>query len=247
MYIINRVAPYVDKGHPGGWNDLDMLEVGHGGMSDDEYVAHFSMWAALKSPLIIGTDLRQLSAKALSILNNPAVIAVNQDPLGRSAALVNRELNVSKDRYGQGETQIWSGPLYPKDQVLIFLNAVDEDREMSTTLAEVFVHLGPGGSAPQTKEKWDMYDLWADRMGDAVAEKILYTQMRGIRGWYNSTEMSFADGLRAGDPRLMGKKVGVAVPGEEIRVKLPRHAVKMYRLRPQAEEVRKYAIHRDEL
>jgi alpha-galactosidase len=27
----------------GGWNDLDMLEVGNGGMSDSEYVAHFSM------------------------------------------------------------------------------------------------------------------------------------------------------------------------------------------------------------
>ena len=28
---------------PGGWNDLDMLEVGNGGMSDSEYIAHFSM------------------------------------------------------------------------------------------------------------------------------------------------------------------------------------------------------------
>ena len=71
MNIVNRVAPYVDRGSPGGWNDLDMLEVGQGGMTDDEYVAHFSLWAALKSPLIIGADIRVLSAKALTILNNP--------------------------------------------------------------------------------------------------------------------------------------------------------------------------------
>jgi alpha-galactosidase len=37
MNIINRVAPYVDRGQYGGWNDLDMLEVGLGGMSDEEY------------------------------------------------------------------------------------------------------------------------------------------------------------------------------------------------------------------
>lgn len=38
MNIINKVAPYVDRGGPGGWNDMDMLEVGQGGMTDDEYV-----------------------------------------------------------------------------------------------------------------------------------------------------------------------------------------------------------------
>lgn len=36
LNIINKVAPYVDRGQPGGWNDLDMLEVGNGGMSDEE-------------------------------------------------------------------------------------------------------------------------------------------------------------------------------------------------------------------
>ena len=76
MRIINRVVAYVDKGHPGAWNDLDMLEVGHGGMSFEEYKSHFSMWAALKSPLLIGADLRHLDAAALRILNNPAIIAV---------------------------------------------------------------------------------------------------------------------------------------------------------------------------
>ncbi len=36
MNIVNRVAVYADRGQPGGWNDLDMLEVGNGGMTDDE-------------------------------------------------------------------------------------------------------------------------------------------------------------------------------------------------------------------
>jgi alpha-galactosidase len=36
LAIINKVAPYIDRGLPGGWNDLDMLEVGHGGMTEEE-------------------------------------------------------------------------------------------------------------------------------------------------------------------------------------------------------------------
>jgi alpha-galactosidase len=36
LFILNRVATFVDKSQPGAWNDLDMLEVGQGGMTDEE-------------------------------------------------------------------------------------------------------------------------------------------------------------------------------------------------------------------
>jgi alpha-galactosidase len=45
---MNKASFIVSKAQPGGWNDLDMLEVGNGAMTDAEYVAHFSM---CKSPL----------------------------------------------------------------------------------------------------------------------------------------------------------------------------------------------------
>jgi len=59
-----------------------VLEVGNGGMTDAEYVAHFSLWAISKAPLIIGCDVTNMSLATLSTLSNPEVIAVNQDPLG---------------------------------------------------------------------------------------------------------------------------------------------------------------------
>jgi len=59
-----------------------VLEVGNGGMSDTEYVTHFSLWSITKAPLIIGCDVTKMSAATLSTLTNPEVIAVNQDPLG---------------------------------------------------------------------------------------------------------------------------------------------------------------------
>jgi len=45
----------------GGWNDPDMLEVGNGGLTYNEALAHFSLWCLLKSPLLIGCDLNKIS------------------------------------------------------------------------------------------------------------------------------------------------------------------------------------------
>ena len=53
-----------------------------------EQRANFAIWAILKSPLVVGTDLRRLSKAALNILTAEEVIAVNQDKLGVAGDLV---------------------------------------------------------------------------------------------------------------------------------------------------------------
>jgi alpha-galactosidase len=52
---------------PGHWNDPDMLEIGNGGMNDDEYKTHMSLWAILAAPLLAGNDLRNTSPAILSL------------------------------------------------------------------------------------------------------------------------------------------------------------------------------------
>lgn len=53
-----------------------------------EQRANFAVWAILKSPLIVGTDLRRLSKAALTILTAEEVIAINQDKLGVAGDLI---------------------------------------------------------------------------------------------------------------------------------------------------------------
>ncbi|TSB21249.1 glycoside hydrolase family 27 protein [Streptomyces benahoarensis] len=79
------LAPYAGPGH---WNDPDMLEVGNGGMTDTEYRSHFTLWAMMAAPLLIGTDLRTASPQTYDILRNEDVIALDQDPLGRQATVL---------------------------------------------------------------------------------------------------------------------------------------------------------------
>jgi hypothetical protein len=64
------------------------LEVGNGGMTNDEYITHFSLWAIMKAPLIIGCDITNMSAETRNILLNTEVIAINQDPLGQQGYIV---------------------------------------------------------------------------------------------------------------------------------------------------------------
>ncbi|KAK8084362.1 glycoside hydrolase family 27 protein [Apiospora hydei] len=74
------------------WNDLDMLAVGLGGMADEEYMAHFALWAALHSPLFIGNAIRAMSAFALTIINDPAILALSQIPHSQSVTRVRRDV-----------------------------------------------------------------------------------------------------------------------------------------------------------
>ena len=97
---------------PGHWNDPDMLEVGNGGMTDDQYRAHFSLWAMLAAPLMAGNDLTSMSPSTLQILTNREVIAVDQDPLGIQGHRAARN----------GDTEVWVKPLSGGSQAVVLLN-----------------------------------------------------------------------------------------------------------------------------
>ncbi|WP_432066192.1 alpha-galactosidase D [Streptomyces sp. C10-9-1] len=75
------VPPWTRHAGPGGWNDLDALNVGNGemdGLTQAERRSYATLWAIAKSPLYIGDDLTRLDAYGLSLLTNREVIAVNQ-------------------------------------------------------------------------------------------------------------------------------------------------------------------------
>ena len=50
-----------------------------GGCTDEAYRTHFSLWAIMNSPLMIGCDIRRMTPATKEILTNKDVIAINQD------------------------------------------------------------------------------------------------------------------------------------------------------------------------
>ncbi|XP_024024047.1 alpha-galactosidase [Morus notabilis] len=112
---------------PGRWNDPDMLEVGNGGMSLEEYRSHFSIWAAMKAPLLIGCDVRSVNKETLGILGNKEVIYVNQDPLGVQARKIRSENGL----------EIWAGPLSRRRVVVVFWNRASSWTAISVGWREI--------------------------------------------------------------------------------------------------------------
>jgi alpha-galactosidase len=74
---------------PGGWNDPDFIIGGDPGLTLDEAKSQLSLWAMMSAPLILSSDLTQVtrSPDLVAALGNAALIAVDQDPLGEPAAV----------------------------------------------------------------------------------------------------------------------------------------------------------------
>ncbi|KAK9124708.1 hypothetical protein Sjap_014310 [Stephania japonica] len=126
---------------PGGWNDPDMLEVGNGGMTYHEYRSHFSIWALMKAPLLVGCDVRNMAAETKEILTNGEVIAVNQDPLG----VQGRKVHVD------GCREVWAGPLTGKRVAVALWNRCPE--AVNITAQWEFLELTPATTV-------SIRDLW---------------------------------------------------------------------------------------
>jgi len=126
---------------PGGWNDPDMLETGNG-MTLDEDRTEFSLWAALAAPLIVGADLVHASPGTRSVLTNAAVVAVDQDALGRPA----REVSAA------GGLDVLARPLAGGDVAVVLFNETEAPATIATSAAAAGL---PGAS------RYTLRDLWA--------------------------------------------------------------------------------------
>ncbi|XP_061368033.1 alpha-galactosidase 3 isoform X2 [Gastrolobium bilobum] len=140
---------------PGGWNDPDMLEVGNGGMTYKEYRAHFSIWALAKAPLLVGCDVRNMTAETIEILSNKEVIAINQDSLG----VQGRKVQVSGI---DGCSQVWAGPLSGNRLVVALWNRCSKVATITASWKALGLESGIHVS---------VRDLWLHKLltGDAVS------------------------------------------------------------------------------
>ena len=108
--ILNENSFYTHYTDFWGHSDPDMLEVGNGDLTPAETRTHFSLWAAMKSPLLIGTDLSKLSDANIAILKNKYLLAFHQDPVhGKSAAPFRWGVNPDWTFDPEHPAEYWAG------------------------------------------------------------------------------------------------------------------------------------------
>ena len=141
------LAPWAEPGH---WNDPDMLEIGNGGMSADEYRTHMTVWSILAAPLIAGNDLRTMTPETRAILTNSEVIAIDQDVLGKQGQRVQK----------RGNIEIWTRPLAGGAVALAIFNLGVTDTRVTVGWQDLGI-----SNAKSVRDPWARRDLPAAMVG----------------------------------------------------------------------------------
>lgn len=126
---------------PGHWNDPDMLEVGNGGMTEAEYQTHMSLWSLLAAPLLAGNDLRAVPPGVMKILTNRAVLAIDQDKLGKQATRISKN----------GDLEVWARPLDGGGEAVGLFNRGARAATVSAKQSDL-----------QIQGSFTVHDVWAN-------------------------------------------------------------------------------------
>ncbi len=136
MYQIDMIKPLARYASPGHVNDLDMMQLGNGGMTYEEEKTHFAMWCMMSTPLMIGCDLTKISDETLEILKNRGLIEINQD----SACLQAYAAKEIKDTDGKTVGEVWIKDLGEKNsrvKAVALLNRSTGALDIGAKLSEV--------------------------------------------------------------------------------------------------------------
>lgn len=155
-----------DYNGQGCFNDMDMLVVGMNGKGNvgvtgctyEEYKSHFSIWAFLNSPLMIGCDIRNMSDETKSILTNRDIIAINQDPAARQPYVI------EQDAWNSDTVLVLAKPLEGGDMAIGFFNLSDNDSGPWFALDSI-------GLGSATGKALEATELWT---GEKVIKKDVF-------------------------------------------------------------------------
>ena len=160
-----NVAKWVGKAEPGHWPDADMLPLGFLGpapgwgkprftrLTRDEQRTLMTLWAMFPSPLMIGGDLTKADEWTISLLNNPEVIAVDQQSAQNRPVISN------------GTTVVWTARSSAGNSsyVAIF-NVSGESQKVRYTWND----LGFSGMTYRLRDLWERKDLGAEKSVDVA-------------------------------------------------------------------------------
>jgi len=151
--ILNENSFYMNHVNFYAHSDPDMLEIGNGNLTEAESRSHFTLWAAMKSPLLIGTDLSKINDHDLGVLKNKYLLAFNQDgEYGEPAAPykwgTNPDWTFDKER----PAEYWAG----KSQSGVLVLALNTDDGVANKTIDFSEVPGLDG-----KTVYRVTDIWA--------------------------------------------------------------------------------------
>ena len=121
-----------------------MLEVGNRGLSYEEQRSQMTMWSIMAAPIMISSDVRNMSNETKELYLNKDMIAINQDSLGVQGHRIS-------DKNGK---QVWTKPLKNGDIAVALLN----NNGSTQTVECDFKDIGVEGEV-EVRDAWKKKDL----------------------------------------------------------------------------------------
>ncbi|XP_019849586.1 PREDICTED: alpha-galactosidase-like [Amphimedon queenslandica] len=113
-----------------GWNDPDFLMTGGEGcdppvdsvhcpgMTDTEYRTEFTLWCLMSAPLLVVTDVRNMTSIMKEVLLNKDLIEINQDTTGPGGKRIGFDKTC-----GENACQIWAKNITNGEKAIALYNA----------------------------------------------------------------------------------------------------------------------------
>lgn len=118
------------------------------------------MWAAIKSPLIMGHDVTKQSSATLAILTNTNILDLSQGTWG-----------IATRTYVRSNIQLWQQTSPDNvDRIVIVLNSGGSDQTLTVPFTDIFVNDGTRQSATYT-----VTELWTNAVTNSVKGQISVT------------------------------------------------------------------------
>jgi hypothetical protein len=150
-----------DAQHTGYYNDPDMLTTGMNGFSTAQDQTELSLWAIAGAPLIAGNNLATMSTATAALLDNPKLIAIDQDARGLQGT------QVTEDTPG---LQVYNKILVGTGQrAVVLLNRTSADAPITVRWADL-------GLTPAAAS---VYNVWAGASEGSVATSYTATVPAG--------------------------------------------------------------------
>ncbi|KAF2740832.1 alpha-galactosidase [Polyplosphaeria fusca] len=164
LSILNQNSFYLNNVDFWGHSDADMLEVGNN-LNVAEGRSHFALWAAMKSPLLIGTDLAKIKTDDLKTLKNTNLLAFNQDPVyGKPAMPYKWGTNPNWTFNSSFPAEFWSGAYSNGSTLVLMFNPYTATKTKTAVWGEI----------PQLKggSRYQVTDVWTGQSLGCVQDKL---------------------------------------------------------------------------
>ncbi len=151
-----------------GWNDPDMLMIGMNGLTLVQNKTHFTMWCMMNSPLMLGLDLRRVSAgdELYKIIANGEMIALNQDALGVQAKRIFTTVDCGSETPDKAyiedinRVDVLAKPLADGGIALSFINVSEENWTGNISVSVKQIEKAFGKKLVSSN-KFQVRDLWS--------------------------------------------------------------------------------------